>query len=138
MTRMTTKDVKQWLWQARGIEREIQGLYLTRDKEFDRVTATTSKLTGETISGTMDPHKYDRLTELNETIDRLTDELTSKKAEILSSIYCLKDSRFRQVLKLYYVDCMTLEQIAVQMNYSFQHISRLKYEAVIALKDAQQ
>lgn len=131
---MTTKEVKQWLWRARGIDREIKGLMITRQNEYERVTSIASQLTGMTVSGTKDPHKYDNLAELNDTIDRLSAELTAIKDEILQGIYRLEDSRYREVLKLYYVDCMTLEQIAVKMNYSFPHIKRLKFEAMSKIK----
>lgn len=132
---MTTKEIKQWLWRARGIDREIKSLQMTRDAEYARVTSIASQLNGMTVSGSKDPHKYDRLAELDDTINRLSDELTATKNEILTGIYHLEDQRYREVLKLYYVDSMTLEQIAVKMNYSFPHISRLKYDAIIAIKD---
>lgn len=132
---MTAKDVKQWLWRARGIDAEIKSLMKTRAAEFDRVTAVTAQLGGSTVSGTKDPHKFDHLSELDDTILRRINELEGVKAEVLTKINLLEDIRYRKVLKMYYVDCMTLEQIAVEMRYSFQHVAKLKYDAINILKD---
>lgn len=134
---MTTKEVKQWLWRARGIDKEINSLLKTRENEYARLTSITAQLTGITVSGTKDPHKYDRIAELDDTIMHRVDDLAAVKNEILAAIFQLEDQRYREVLKLYYVDCKTLEQIAVDMGYSFHHISHLKYEAIIALKSQQ-
>lgn len=127
---MTTKEVKQWLWRARGIDREIESLRKTIENEYDRITSITAQLSGISVSGTKDPHKFDSLVELEDTINQRVRELEAVKVEILNKINALDDSRYRQVLKLYYVDCMTLEQIAVEMHYSFPHVSRMKYEAI--------
>ena len=131
---MTTKEVKQWLWRARGIDREIESLKKTVGNEYDRITSITAKLSGISVSGTKDPHKFDSLVELEDTINRRIRELEAVKVEILNKINTLDDGRYRQVLKLYYVDCMTLEQIAVEMHYSFPHIKRLRFEAMNAIK----
>ena len=131
---MTTKEAKQWLWRARGIDREIESLMKTREKEYARLTSITSQLSGMTVSGTKDPHKYDNLAELEDTITRRISELEKTKAEILEEINRLDDQRYRLILKYYYVDCMTLEQIAVEMNYSFSHVNRIKYEAIKSIR----
>lgn len=131
---MTTKEAKQWLWRARGIDREIESLMKTREKEYARLTSITSQLSGMTVSGTKDPHKYDNLAELEDTITRRISELKKTKAEILEEINRLDDQRYRLILKYYYVDCMTLEQIAVEMNYSFSHVNRIKYEAIKSIR----
>lgn len=131
---MTTKEAKQWLWRARGIDREIESLIKTREKEYARLTSITSQLSGMTVSGTKDPHKYDNLAELDDTITRRISELKKTKAEILEEINRLDDQRYRLILKYYYVDCMTLEQIAVEMNYSFSHVNRIKYEAIKSIR----
>ena len=135
---MTTKEVKQCLWRARGIDREIESLRKTIANEYDRITSITAQLSGISVSSTKDPHKFDSLVELEDTINQRVRELEAVKVEILNKINALDDSRYRQVLKLYYVDGYTLEEIAVQMHYSFKHISRLKYEAITAMRDAKQ
>lgn len=131
---MTTKEVKQWLWRARGIDREITSLMKTVEKEYSRVTSIISQLDATTVSGTKDPHKFDSLVELEGSVRQRLKELEAVKKEILDRINMLDDSRYRQVLKLYYVDGMSLEQTAVEMRYSFPHIKRLRFEAINAIK----
>ena len=131
---MTTKEVKQWLWRARWIDREIASLLKTRTAEYNRLTSITQQLTGMTVSGSKDPHKYDKLAELDGTIMQLVEELRTSKSEILKAIGKIDDERYRMILKYYYVDSMTLEEIAVEMHYSFPHIKRLRREAIENLK----
>ena len=131
---MTTKEVKQWLWRARGIDKEILALQEIRDHEFERVTKISAQLTGMPATVSKDPHKFDRLAELNDQIEQLSEKLTVTKSEILAKIYRLEDSRYRTVLSYYYVDCMTIEQIAAKMHYSFSHVKRLRIEALNAIK----
>ena len=131
---MTTKEVKQWLWRARWIDKEIASLLKTRENEYSRLTSITAQLTGMTVSSTKDPHKYDRLSELDDAITRNINELNRTKAEILDAISRLDDQRYRFVLKYYYIDGMNLEKIAVEMNYSFPHIKRIRREAIESIK----
>lgn len=131
---MTTREVKQWLWRARGIDKEIASLQKYREKEYERLTSITAQLSGMTVSSTKDPHKYDSLSELNDAIDRSIKELEKIKSEILDAINRLEDQRYRSILRSYYVYGMNLEKIAVEMNYSFPHIKRLRREAIESLK----
>ena len=131
---MTTKEAKQWLWRARGIDRKLRALQEARDAEYERTVSIVSQLSGVTVSGTKDPHKYDRLAEFDDTIRRLSDELRAAKKELIEAIYRLEDHRYVDVLMYYYVNCMSLEQTAVKMSYSFPHIKRLRFEAINAIK----
>ena len=69
---MTTKEAKQWLWRARGIDRKLAALQDARDEEYNRAVSIVSQLSGMTVSGSKDPHKYDHLAELDDTIKRLS------------------------------------------------------------------
>jgi DNA-directed RNA polymerase specialized sigma subunit len=131
---MTTKEVKQWLWRARWIDKELASLQETRDREYERITSITAQLSGMTVSGTKDPHKFDRFAELENTIELRKSELIAAKNEVLYAIGLLEDPRYREVLKRYYVDCQSLEEIAIKTNYSFPHVKRLKYQAINAIK----
>lgn len=132
---MTTKEAKQWLWRARGIDRKLRALQEARDAEYERTVSIVSQLDGTTVSGTKDPHKYDRLAEFDDTIDHLSAELTETKKQLIEAIYRLEDPRYVDVLMCYYVKSMSLEQTAVEMHYTFKHIQRLKYEAIEAFKE---
>lgn len=132
---MTTKEAKQWLWKARGIDRKLTALQDAREAEYNRVVSIVSQLSGLSVSGSKDPHKYDRLAELDDTIEHLSKDLTAAKEQLISAIYRIEDQRYCEVLTYYYVNCMSLEQTAVKMGYSFQHVKRLRNQAIAAIKD---
>ena len=74
---------------------------------------------------TKDTHKFDRLIELEALVDSKVDEQIELKAEILRTIMQLDDRRQRLVLMEYYIEMKTWEQVAVDLNYSYMHITRL-------------
>ena len=121
---------RTWLLRARRLDEEINGLLETRDAEFARVTSITQKLSGSVVQTSKDPHKYDRLVELELEIDNAVDELIRVKAEVLSGIMRLEDSRHRKILRLRYVDGKTFEEIAVMIKYSYKQTRRLHAAAL--------
>ena len=58
-------------------------------------------------------------------VDAKIDEQIAMKAEILNTIMQLDDRRQRLVLMEYYVEMKTWEQVAVDLNYSYMHITRI-------------
>ena len=69
----------------------------------------TQNYESDGAQSTKDPHKYDRLVEIESLIDGKVEELVMVKAEILAAILKLNDSRERTVLKCRYVDMKTWE-----------------------------
>ena len=125
---------KQFLNRARRIDREItQSLDLYQHTR-DRLTSVTQSLEGVNVSGTKDPHKFDSLVELKDTIDHKVDELVRVKAEIFRAVTALPDRNQRLVLISYYLDMNTWEQTAVNMGYTYQHIVRIRKRAYIELE----
>jgi len=127
-------NVKQWLNRARNIDKEINHLIEQRDEERSRLLSITQKLTGDTVQSTKDPHKFDRLVEYEVEIDRQIDELIRVKTEILKAISKLTDGRYREILRLRYLEAKTFEQIAVEMNYSWRHVCTLHGRALIRME----
>ena len=124
---MTAKD-----WLRRGW-REINSLLRTKQETRDRLTSVTAGYDGESVQGTRDPHRYDRLAELDEKIDRRIDQLVAVKQEIMDAIAQVEDSRYRTLLTERYMEFRTWEQIAVDMNYTWRRVMQLHGEALIAL-----
>lgn len=123
-------NARTWLLRARRLDEEIAGLLETRDAEFTRVTSITQKLSGSVVQTSKDPHKYDRLVELEMEIDNAVDELIRVKGEVLSGIMRLEDGRHRKILRLRYVDGKTFEEIAVMIKYSYKQTRRLHAAAL--------
>lgn len=116
---------KQWLNRGRRIDQEIDKLIESRVALMDRLTSITQNYDGDGAQSTKDPHKYDKLAEISGKIDERTDQLIAVKKEIFSMINRLPDSRQRMVLMSYYVDGKTWEQTAVDLHYSYMHVTRI-------------
>lgn len=119
-------NAKQWLSRARFIDREIALLQKTKEETRDNLTKITQSYESDGAQTTKDPHKYDRLVELENEIDQKVDELIATKREIMNVIFKVEDRNQRQVLISYYLRMMTLEKIAVEMNYSFRQIGNIR------------
>lgn len=124
---------KQILAKGRGIDREINALIRTRDETKDRLTHITQNYDGDGAQSTKDPHKFDKLVELEDQINRMIDDLVDQKMLSLNLISHLDDSRERMILKLYYVDFLSWEQVAVSANLSWTHTMRLRKSALSKL-----
>ena len=94
-------------------------------KTRESLESMTQNYDGDGAQSTKNPHKFDRLVELESMVDKKIDEQIDLKAEILNTIMQLDDRRQRLVLMEYYVEMKTWEQVAVDLNYSYMHITRL-------------
>ena len=115
---------------ARRIDREISQLLELQRHTRDRLTNITQTLTADIVSGSHDPHRFDKLAELESEINNKIDDLIAAKAEIYRTLCKLPDRNQRLVLIAYYLDMTTWEQIAVNMNYSYQHIMLIRKKAI--------
>lgn len=133
---MTEREIRHWLERARTINREIVTLYNTKKEARDQVTRTTQNYQSDGAQSSRNPHKYDRLVELESLIDQKVDELLSVKAEIIKAIGEVPDGRHRCVLLGYFVDCLTLEEVAVQNHYSYRSVKRYLRGGIFALSQS--
>lgn len=125
---------KQWLNRGRRIDQEISKLMETKALIEARLTSITQSYDSDGAQTTKDPHKFDRLVEIDSLISERADELTRTKAEILTTINQLPDSRQRMVLISYYIDGKTWEQTAVDLHYSYMHIMRIHGYALVEIE----
>lgn len=68
--------------------------------------------------------------EINEDIDRSID----LQREIRAAIATVPEVRLRALLELKYINCLTLEEIAMRMGYCYMQICRLHGKALTAVK----
>ena len=116
---------KQYLNRVRRIDKEISALLRLVQSTRESLESITQNYNSDGAQVTKDPHKYDRLIELEALVDSKVDEQIELKAEILRTIMKLDDRRQRLVLMEYYIEMKTWEQVAVDLNYSYMHITRL-------------
>lgn len=119
---------------ARRIDREISQLLELQQHTRDRLTNITQTLTADVVSGSPDPHKFDKLAELESDINTKIDELVEVKREIFHLIQQLPTRSHRLVLMSYYLDMKTWEQTAVNMNYSWRQTMRIHGQALIEVE----
>lgn len=128
-------NARTFLLRARKIDEEIDSLIDTRNEERDRVTNIVQSFSAVSVQSTPDPHKFDRLVELENAIDAKIAELDAIKAEVMDVIYRVSDGRYRMVLKLRYIDGLRMEEIAVKMNYTWRHTCRLHGRALLKVEE---
>lgn len=125
---------KQFLNRARRIDREISQLIELKQHTRDRLTNITQTLTADIVSGSPDPHKFDKLAELENDINDKIDELVEVKREIFLVIQQVPSRTHRLVLMSYYLDMNTWEQTAVNMNYSWRQTMRIHGLALVEVE----
>ena len=96
----------------------------------ESLETVTQNYDSDGAQSTKNPHKYDRLVELESLVDAKIDKQIALKAEILNTIMQLEDRRQRLVLMEYYVEMKTFEQVAVDMNYSWRQIMNIHGHAL--------
>lgn len=128
------RGIWAWLNRARHIDDEIAALEAAKEEARDSVTRITQNYEADGAQTSKDPHKFDRLAELESLIDEKISEQLRAKKEILIEIDKLDNPRLKAVLIDYYVARMTFEQIAVKMNCSFRNVAYMKKRGVQALE----
>lgn len=131
---------KQYLNRARHLDTEIEVLLKAKQAAYEAVTRITQNYDVDNTTGTKDPHKYDRIAELIDIIDRKTDEYVATLEEIVQTIMLVEDDRQRNVLALYYTakdqktgKPLTWEQVAVELHYSWKQTRRIHGRALIEI-----
>lgn len=121
---------KQWLNRARRIDREIRTLEEVIKSTRERLESVTQSYSGDGAQSTKDPHKFDRLVELESLVNEKIDEQINIKTEILEAISQIRDRRQRIVLTEYYLNMKTWEQVAVEINYSWRQVMNIHGRAL--------
>jgi len=128
-------NIRQWLGRARSIDSEMKALQRAKDKAEEAALKITQNYNGDGATATKDPHKLDKIVVYIDLLDKKKEELVETQREITEAIYKLEDGRLRTILLNYYVNLMTLEEIAVGMHYSYRQVKRLKNRAAETLQD---
>ena len=122
---MTTKEyLSRYRWQNDRINAKLEQVAELRRKAQTVCSGSSD--------GSHSSTPYDRIgeitarivdleREINEDIDRSIDV----QRGILTAISTVPDERLRHLLELRYINCLTLEEIARRMDYSYKQICRL-------------
>ena len=133
-------DIKTYLNQAYRIDQRINSkLEQIRSlRELAaKATSTLSHTTGN--SGSKDVHPMEsiivKILDLEREIDMDINVLVDLKREIISLIKQIKNPEYQILLELKYLCFKTWEQIAIDMDYSIQHIFRLHNQSLRAIEN---
>lgn len=127
-------NTKQWLNRCRKIDQEIDNLLRIKTDIKARLLNITQNYDSDGAQSTKDPHKYDRLAEIDSQIDEKIDQLAEVRQEIFQTIMKLDDSIYRQILTDRYIGGYTWERIAVHIHYSYKQTVRKHGHALRAIE----
>ena len=125
---------KEYLGQAFRLDQRINSKLEQVMSLRDLATKATSTLSDIAPSGTRNVHQMEdiivKIVDLENEINRDIDALVDLKREMVSVIKSVANPEYQTILELRYLCFRTWEQIAVDMNYSIQHIYRLRDKAL--------
>ena len=118
------RQVQRWLSRGLWQMEEIDQLREERREILTRLTKITQSMTGETVSASKDPHKYDILVSLDLDIDNKIKALDKTLCEIREAITGLSDSRYRTAMTWHYCNGFKWEDVADKMGYEVRQVYR--------------
>ena len=132
---MSTKD---YLSQAYRIDQRINSKLAQVMSLRDLLGKATGTLSGAPKAATPNPHSMEdtiaKMVDLENEINEDIDALVDLKAEIMRRIKRVENTEYQTILELRYLCFKRWEEIAVEMNFSLQHLYRLHEKAVNCVK----
>lgn len=71
--------------------------------------------------------------ELESRIAKLKNKASRIRSEIIDEIDLLDDPRYADILEAYFLDGLTMEDVAARYNYTVRHAYRLYTESILIL-----
>lgn len=120
---------KEYLSQARFLDERIN----SKIQQVTSLNELATKCTSTLSDMPHNPNKGNstmadavcKIIDLQEKINRDIDRLVDLKREIMKVIKAVPDVEYQTILEKRYLCFISWEQIAVDMNYSIQHIHRM-------------
>lgn len=125
---------KEWLMRGFRLKQEKEQLERMREELFTRLTKVTQNISGEAVSGTKDPYKFDALVQMDVELDEKIKALDKVRLEIFQAIQQLTDRRYRMVLLGRYYECLPWPDIATLMHYDERQVYRFHGMALTAIE----
>ena len=114
------------------VNRLEEKLYLLDERIKSVRTSSLSGMPRGSVPVTIDNLLSDKA-DLEDRIKRLQRKGKTFKAEILEEIDSLDDPRYCEILEAYFIDCLSIDDIAEREAYTPRHIYRLYDKAVTLL-----
>ncbi len=134
---------KEYLNQAYHIDHRIESKLSQIESLKSLATRVTTVFSDMPHSSSPDNQKLEKtiaeIVDLENEVSTDIGRLVSLKREINSAINHVQNEKYRTLLELRYLNFLTWEQIAVNLNFSIQHTYRIHDKALkkinIFLKD---
>ena len=130
---MTNKEKKQWLRRVMDAEEYIHDLQKSYQEVVDMATSITPRYEGDGGSGSKNPHKFDKVAEYAERVERAINQLAAEKLKVYDAVEQLPDVTLKRVMTLRYIRGMKWERIADEMGYSKRNVTILHGKALTLL-----
>lgn len=136
-------NAKDYLLQARYLDERITSKTQQIASLNDLATRCTSTFSDMPRNPNRGSSRIEdcviKIIELEESIKKDIEKLVDLKSEIMSVIKAVPNVEYQTLLEKRYLCFITWEQIAVDMNYSMQHVHRMHSaalkEIVVPVKD---
>lgn len=134
---MTYEEKKAWLWRYRDADKLFRQLTCRLEEARTAARRTTQNFS-PTPSGSDDGQSLARAVEREDDLERQVafqlSECSALFEEIDEALQQLPDHRDYTVMKKYYLDGLTWEQVARDMNYSLGMIFIIRRKALKQLQ----
>ncbi len=131
------ENVKKWLNRGYRIYDNIKALEKAKQRAWEMATSTTPVLHErvQESHGNGTENKITAYLQYVNQIEQSKTKLFIVLSEIEDTIMRVEDNILRSLLTYRYLDFMTWENIAVEMNYSYMQVCRLHGKALQLIED---
>ena len=133
---MTYEEKRRWLWRYQDSlrrEKELAEEVERLQSEATRITPLLSGMPGGAGDGQKLPKSVERIVQAKQELQEQIDRCTDVRGEITEVIKQITNYRDHEILRRRYILGQKWEEIAVEMNYTYQHICNLHKTIVCKL-----
>lgn len=129
---VTNAEKKVILLEYQAIERRINRLQAEKQGWMEKATAVTPVLSDMPKGGGTDKiqNAVCRIADIEQQINREIDRQIDLRDRIETAICAIPDGRLRDLMRYRYIDGLTWEKIAVEMEISYQWVCKLHGDAL--------
>lgn len=125
---------KEYFEQVFELEKKVQSKVNERDAIMGTLTGATVMQDDVSFSNQFHSKTESaalKLMEYSDQVNEYVDKLVDLRIQIARELDCLKDDRYRIILRERYLCSKLWEEIAVEQNYAYGSVIRLHGEALI-------
>lgn len=130
---------KYYLQKIRLYDVQINNMLEERAKLKDMLTKITNTLSGDVVSGSKSQDRLgdtvSKIVDLERDIDKKVDALVDLKRQVMTVIDRLQDPNHVEILYKRYFKYTSLEQISVDMGYTYRNVCYIHGKALHAMTE---